>query len=101
VNEVARKRLRLHFGNTFVAIVIAQFILANLLAPGDVGRWLRYAIVTLGIFDCGVYLFLYFGPRFRLGADPGISWFGVAMFAIASVICVICGTYVMEALHLP
>jgi hypothetical protein len=91
----------LHFGNTFVAMVIAQFILANLLAPGDVGRWLRYAIVTLRFFDCGVYLFLCSGPRFRLGADPRISWFGVAMLAIGSVICVVCGTYVMDALHLP
>lgn len=98
---VKTERLRSPFASSFAAIVAVQYLAAMLLAPGDGGRWLRYAIVTLTLLNLAAYLTLYSIPRQRLGTDPGLSLVATATLVILSVVCVVVGTFAMDALHLP
>ena len=92
---------KVNFRGAFIAIVVTQFVLVNLLAPGDGGRWLRYVIVTLALFYIVVYLVFYSGPRQRIGADPGLSLPGALTMIVGSVVCVVFATFLIGVLPLP
>lgn len=90
-----------HFRGAFAAIVITQFVLVNLFAPGDGGQWLRCVIIVLALFDIVVYLTFYSGPRQRIGKDPCLSLGGAVAMVAGSVLCVVFATILLSLLPLP
>ena len=74
----------------------AQFVLVSLLAPGDGGRWAKYTLLFLAVFDFAAFLVMYLVTRLRKDNSPGIPILGLVMIAVGSFFVAVAGTYAMD-----
>jgi len=81
----------------FFALVILQLLLTGLLSPADGGRWFRYTVIYLVLFDIAVYFaFVSCKPNRHGFWIAGGFWLMLASIAVA-----VFGTSVTEYFQFP
>ncbi|HEY2413699.1 MAG TPA: hypothetical protein VGI40_15725 [Pirellulaceae bacterium] len=89
---VAKERERTNFVTYFVSLIAVQFLLIALLAPGDGGFWLFWAIVTLTPLDTTFFIWGVFGR------NRDFTAFDIAVWMISSIAILIAMTYAIPLL---
>jgi predicted MFS family arabinose efflux permease len=83
-----------------VLLLVAQLVVASVLAPCDGGAWLENTLLWLWAFDIAACLVLYLIARLRKDRAPGISGLAALAIVVGSLVVAVAGTYARDSFNL-